>query len=90
MHKDRHAYTDGTTRIEENFTMGASFGASRNLDFIHEQTQNKFTFPQNNGDVFAFDSDINRKFLHGVPKVFHRIGPRFSITAWGSKNNMSV
>jgi len=86
MHKDRHAYIDGTIRVEENFTMGASFGAGRNLDFIHEQSQNKFTFPQNNGDVFAFNSDINKKFLHGVPKVFHKIGPRFSIIAWGNKN----
>ncbi|QKF93559.1 2OG-Fe(II) oxygenase superfamily protein [Fadolivirus algeromassiliense] len=83
MHKDRHAYGDGDSKIREDFTMGASFGASRNLDFIHEESNMKFSFPQNNGDVFAFNSDINKKFLHGVPKVFKPIGERFSIIAWG-------
>ena len=85
MHKDRHAYGEGKDKVREDFTMGASFGASRNLDFIHEQSNEKFSFPQNNGDVFAFNSDINKAFLHGVPKVFKPIGERFSIIAWGKQ-----
>lgn len=85
LHKDRHAYGEGVNRIEENFTMGASFGASRNLDFVHDESKTKFAFPQNNGDVFAFDADINKKFLHGIPKVTQKILPRFSIIAWGIK-----
>lgn len=86
MHKDRHAYiNDENKKIKENFTMGASFGASRCLDFIHEESGEKFTFPQNNGDIFAFDSDVNKKFLHGVPKTNKKIGPRFSVIAWGIK-----
>ena len=80
MHKDRHAYG----AIKENFTMGASFGASRNLDFFHEASKNKFSFPQNNGDVFAFNSDVNKAFLHGVPKANQNVDERFSIIAWGS------
>lgn len=83
LHRDKHF--DPTSLKPENFTMGASFGSSRNLDFVHEQSKNKFTFPQNNGDVFAFDSDVNRKFLHGVPKVGKPIGDRISIIAWGIK-----
>lgn len=85
MHKDRHAYGDGDDQIREDFTMGASFGASRNIDFIHEESNLKFSFPQNNGDIFAFNSDINKKFLHGIPKVFKPIGERFSIIAWGKQ-----
>lgn len=81
-HHDKHAYG----KIKEDFTMGASFGASRTLEFIHEESQMKFNFPQNNGDVFAFDSDINKKFMHGVPKVFKPVRERFSIIAWGIKN----
>lgn len=83
LHKDRHAYGEGNDKIKEDFTMGASFGASRNLDFVHEESESKFSFPQNNGDIFAFDSDINKKFLHGIPKVSKPIGERFSIIAWG-------
>lgn len=85
LHKDKHAYNDGTQQILENFTMGASFGASRNLDFVHDETEKKFSFPQNNGDLFAFDSEINKKFKHGVPKTNKKVGPRFSIIAWGIK-----
>ncbi len=80
-HHDSHAYGDK----EENFTMGASFGASRELVFVHDATKNKFSFPQNNGDVFAFNREVNQKFMHGVPKTNHEIGERFSIIAWGKK-----
>jgi len=86
-HKDRHAYGEGVNKIREDFTMGASFGAARNLEFQHEESGTKFSFPQNNGDVFAFDSDINKKFLHAIPKVTKKIQPRFSIIAWGRKIN---
>jgi len=85
LHKDRHAYGNGKDKICENFTMGASFGASRELEFVHDDTNNRFVFPQNNGDIFAFDSDINKKFMHGVPKNNLIKQPRFSIIAWGNK-----
>lgn len=90
MHRDSHAYcknADGTTS-KENFTMGASFGHTRNLDFVHEQSGAKFTFPQHNGDVFAFTDKVNDKFLHGVPKLFKTTVPnteRISIICWGIK-----
>mgnify|MGYP001240530347 CR=1 FL=1 len=87
MHKDRHAYGEGNDKIREDFTMGASFGSSRNIDFLHEESNMKFTFPQNNGDIFAFNSEINKKFLHGIPKVFKPINERFSIIAWGKQKN---
>ena len=80
-HHDSHAYGNK----EENFTMGASFGATRELTFIHEQSGNKFSFPQNNGDIFAFNKEINQKFMHGVPKIKTKTGERFSIIAWGKK-----
>lgn len=86
LHHDKHAYADGNEIIREDFTMGASFGSSRNLDMVHESSNLKFTFPQNNGDVFAFDSEINKLFLHGIPKSHNsRCGDRISIIAWGKK-----
>lgn len=81
-HKDSHKTTNG---IIENFTMGASFGETRELELKHEQTNKTFKFPQNNGDCFAFTSNVNNVFLHGVPKINKIIGPRFSIIAWGHK-----
>lgn len=83
-HHDSHAYLKGTD-IKEDFTMGASFGASRDLVFMHPESKNKFSFPQNNGDIFAFNSEVNSRFMHGVPKASGLIGPRISIIAWGKR-----
>lgn len=83
LHHDRHAYGTGADKIREDFTMGASFGASRDLDIVHVGTNLKFSFPQNNGDVFAFNSEVNKLFMHGIPKDFRKSGPRISIIAWG-------
>lgn len=81
-HKDSHKTSDGQ---KENFTMGASFGDTRELEFKHETSNVKFSFPQNNGDCFAFTSDVNNIFLHGVPKTSVNVGPRVSVIAWGCK-----
>lgn len=92
LHRDSHAFyvDENNNREKENFTMGASFGCTRALDFVHESTNSKFTFPQNNGDVFAFNSQVNDKFLHGVPKLTKKvISPvcdRISIIAWGIRS----
>eukprot|EP00656_Telonema_subtile_P021882 TRINITY_DN22927_c0_g1_i1.p1 TRINITY_DN22927_c0_g1~~TRINITY_DN22927_c0_g1_i1.p1 ORF type:complete len:280 (+),score=73.81 TRINITY_DN22927_c0_g1_i1:109-948(+) len=81
-HHDRNAYYAEEDK-RENFTMGASFGASRMLEFLHEGSGEAFSFPQNNGDVFAFNTKVNKAFKHGVPKAKASCGPRFSIIAWG-------
>lgn len=86
-HHDSHAYVNGkdSKKTKEDFTMGASFGSSRELVFLHEESKNRFSFPQNNGDVFAFDTEVNTKFMHGVPKSKNMTGPRISIIAWGKR-----
>lgn len=80
-HHDSHKYGDK----EEDFTIGVSFGSTRALEFIHVASKNKFQFPQYNGDVFAFNKIVNDKFMHGVPKASPKVGPRFSVIAWGKK-----
>jgi hypothetical protein len=82
-HHDSHAYSNNE---KEDITIGASFGESRELEFLHDETKLKFKFPQNNGDVFAFNNDINKKFMHGVPKDSKCKGNRISIIIWGKKN----
>jgi alkylated DNA repair dioxygenase AlkB len=81
LHKDQNAYGDH----KGNFTMGASFGDTRALQLVHDKTGMKFNFPQNNGDIFAFNQDVNKAYMHGVPKTNKKVGERFSIIAWGSK-----
>lgn len=83
MHKDKNAYSSK----RGNFTMGASFGSTRELKFICDETKESFSFPQNNGDIFSFNKKVNEKFMHGVPKTFNKVGERFSIIAWGDKND---
>ena len=80
-HHDKHY----SGKYREDFTMGASFGSTRSLSFrdatIHDNTR-IFNIPQENGDIFAFDADVNKMFQHGIPKN-NTSGERFSIIAWG-------
>ena len=87
-HHDSHAY--GAGGVKEDFTMGASFGAERALAFLHEPSGVGFEFPQANGDIFAFTSEVNKAFKHGVPRARRTdIGPRFSIIAWGRRRTIN-
>ena len=75
--------------------MGASFGGERELAFLHEPSGSQFSFPQRNGDVFAFTTEVNKRFKHGVPKstkgstAAQQGGPRFSIIAWGRRRSLN-
>ena len=88
LHHDSHAY--GGNKMREDFTMGASFGDERELIMHHDSSSQEFRFPQKNGDIFAFTSDINKKFMHGIPKSYKTFsGPRFSIIAWGRRRTLN-
>eukprot|EP00026_Physarum_polycephalum_P011606 Phypoly_transcript_11841.p1 GENE.Phypoly_transcript_11841~~Phypoly_transcript_11841.p1 ORF type:complete len:310 (+),score=70.31 Phypoly_transcript_11841:85-1014(+) len=88
-HHDSHAY--GNRSLREDFTVGASFGATRELVFMHPPSQQQFSFPQQNGDIFAFTTSVNQAFMHGVPKAtgIHGAAPRFSIIAWGRRKSLN-
>jgi len=88
-HHDSHAY--GNRSMREDFTMGASFGATRELVFMHPPSQQQFSFPQENGDIFAFTTSVNQAFMHGVPKSAGSRGPapRFSVIAWGRRRTLN-
>merc|ERR1712172_250420 len=68
-----------------NITIGASFGAPRELRFKHLETGLEFGFPQSNGDVFAFTEPVNSAFQHCIPKraPATSAGPRISVILWG-------
>ena len=74
-HSDQYPYG-------ENITVGVSFGASRLLVFEHIETQQRFNFPQENGDCFAFTKEVNTTFRHAIPRQAGATG-RISVTACG-------
>mmetsp|Transcript_114266 Transcript_114266/g.318106 ORF Transcript_114266/g.318106 Transcript_114266/m.318106 type:complete len:330 (-) Transcript_114266:21-1010(-) len=57
---------------EVNMTIGASFGEDRTLLFEHRESGEQFSFPQHNGDVFAFTDEVNNQFMHAVPREKRR------------------
>ena len=97
MHRDN--FKSGGNRIEgvedgvnHNCTIGVSFGGDRDLRFKHLKTEFEFSFPQCNGDVFAFTSAVNSQFQHAIPQVLpkHRASPRISLIFWGHVPNESL
>lgn len=87
-HHDSHAY--GAKGQREDITIGLSLGATRGLAFLHEPSKKTFNFPQLNGDVFAFTSEVNNRFMHGVPKGPIDCGERFSIIVWGHRRTINA
>jgi len=89
-HHDSHAY--GAKGTKEDFTCGASFGGTRCLSILHPPTNERFGFPQKNGDVFAFDTLVNTKFQHGIPKSNEKraaVDIRLSVIVWGRRNKLT-
>jgi hypothetical protein len=89
-HHDSHAY--GGRALREDFTVGISLGGARELAFLHPTSKRQFSFPQENGDVFAFTNEVNQKFMHGVPRAtgkYARSGPRLSLIAWGRRRSLN-
>eukprot|EP00747_Dinoflagellata_sp_TGD_P204758 gnl/TRDRNA2_/TRDRNA2_78461_c0_seq1.p1 gnl/TRDRNA2_/TRDRNA2_78461_c0~~gnl/TRDRNA2_/TRDRNA2_78461_c0_seq1.p1 ORF type:complete len:324 (-),score=47.44 gnl/TRDRNA2_/TRDRNA2_78461_c0_seq1:144-1115(-) len=84
LHRDRGRGPDGAPTV----TVGASFGAPRELTFMHIKSGMVTTFPQSNGDVFAFTPELNDVFMHGIPRLDdNRLEdqPRLSLILWGSR-----
>eukprot|EP00392_Amoebophrya_sp_AT5.2_P000304 g304.t1 len=46
-----------------------------------------FSFPQSNGDIFAFSKVVNDRWRHSVPRVSpaNKVGPRISLVVWGNR-----
>merc|ERR1712228_1012452 len=82
-HFDKYKYHKNHQN-KPDITIGASFGASRDLAF--ESCANKkckIVLQQNNGDLFSFSDVVNEKFRHSVPKISDYPKERISIIVWG-------
>lgn len=88
-HHDSHAY--GNRAEREDFTAGITLGSDRGLLFVHVESGQEFLFPQNNGDCFAFTTEVNKLFTHGVPRATNnaQVGDRFSIITWGKRRTIN-
>lgn len=89
-HHDSAAFNPQRARLQ-NITVGASFGATRELAFLraqpYENGENcKLYFPQVNNGVFSFGRDANILWKHGVnalPENEQNGKGRISIILWG-------
>lgn len=73
----------------QNFTVGVSFGCTRNISFQDVETNKVITIPTINGQTYCFARDINIEWKHGVPQLPPEEQcdeGRISIIAWGSVN----
>ena len=84
-HHDSAAFNPQRAR-SQNITVGVSFGAERELAFLHAHNGQRIYFPQQNGMAFSFGRDVNINWKHGVNAlpVCEQDGKgRISIIVWG-------
>jgi len=74
----------------QNFTVGISFGATRDAAFEHATTKTITSFPLANGTTYAFAKDVNMIWRHGIPQLSDKVienhvgsEGRISIIIWG-------
>ncbi len=72
----------------QNFTVGISLGATRDVAFEYAKSNHKTTvsIPLENCCAYAFSRDVNVNWKHGIPQVDPNKGfssGRISIIAWG-------
>ena len=88
-HKDAAAVKQDKANTQ-NFTVGVSFGISRDCAFERDdQCKNVISFPVDDGEVYCFAKDTNLIWRHGVlqDSNFQDVG-RISIICWGWCDNI--
>jgi hypothetical protein len=75
----------------QNFTLGASFGATREVAFQYAGTQKNKTAPVvcfdlKDNEVYAFTKNINQFWKHGIRQNVTNNESRISIIIWGWKD----
>jgi len=73
----------------QNCTVAASLGLERPVTFQHAKTGTTVSVPMSNGSLYAFGSNVNVEWKHGVPKLplEQQIAEgRISVIAWGWVN----
>jgi hypothetical protein len=69
----------------QNFTVGVSFGDTREVSFQHANTRTTVNIPLLDGSVYCFGSQVNMEWRHGIPPITedkYNKG-RISVIIWG-------
>jgi hypothetical protein len=87
MHHDAASFKPEKAKTQ-NFTVGVSFGATRDAAFEDARTKTVVSFPQPDGCAYCFAKDTNVLWRHGIlkEKVTRPVG-RISVIAWGWVEN---
>lgn len=83
-HHDAAAVKEHISKVQ-NFTVGISLGATREISFEHVKSKTIISIPLLNCTAYAFSKDVNIEWKHGVPQIhpdnaFNE--GRISIIAW--------
>jgi hypothetical protein len=91
------AAVDPKKAKNQNFTVGVSFGATRDIAFEHATTKTVSTFPLSNGMTYGFAKDVNIIWRHGIPQLSNKAIENFkgdqgriSIIIWGYSNIIDI
>lgn len=86
-HRDRSTYGGDADNpsLKPDYSMIASFGATRDFTLRHDATGREFSFCQENGDVIAFDNEVDEDFLHGLHPSEGRGLPRIAVVMVGKR-----
>jgi hypothetical protein len=87
-HHDAAAVKEHIAKVQ-NFTVGISLGATREIAFENAKTKSTVSFVLPNGSAYAFSKDININWKHGIPQIppeKKNNEGRISIIAWGYVN----
>jgi len=83
-HHDAAAIKEHIAEIQ-NFTVGISLGATRDITFEHAKTKSTISFNLPNCTAYAFSKNVNINWKHGIPKIHPDKAVnegRISIIAW--------
>jgi len=84
-HRDAAAVDERKAKTQ-NFTVGVSFGATRDASFQHFKTKTTVDVPLENGTIYCFAKTVNEEWMHGIPQIHpdkYSDEGRISIIAWG-------
>ena len=85
-HHDAAAMKPERFAHKQNCTIAASFGATRDVSFLHAKNGCTLDIPQPNGSAYTFGRDVNLEWKHGIkalPSDRTDSAGRISIICWG-------
>lgn len=74
-------HNDSEKELVNNGSIASlSFGATRRFDLKHSKTKEKLSFHLNNGDLLVMKGEIQKHWLHSIPKTKKVKTPRINLT----------